>query len=266
MVHGRNAYVPYPPPISTNQLTAPAVTEGGSDTTASILTAFVQAMATHPQTQSLAQAEIDSLIPTSRSPRWSDYASLPYIAACVKETMRWRPVTPLAFPHALSQDDTVTLDDGTSYVLPKGTTVILNAWGMHMDPTRFSNPETFDPAHFEGCSSRLAPDLANGKWEERDHHGYGAGRRFCPGAHLAERNLFLAMAKLLWAFEIRPKDGKEIDTHPRTGYSEGFLVCARDFECEFKVRGEERRGLILKEFEEGKGIFEGYGAVGSERA
>lgn len=30
-----------------------------------------------------------------------------------------------------------------------------------------------------------APELANGRWESRDHYGYGTGRRFCPGAHLA---------------------------------------------------------------------------------
>lgn len=244
------------------------VTEGGSDTTASLLTAFIQAMATNPLIQQRAQTELDTHIPPTRSPTWSDYASLPYIAACVKETHRWRPVTPLAFPHALAADDTI---DG--YHLPKGTTIIINAWGMHMDPERFSNPERFDPEHFEGCSTRLAPDLANGKWEERDHYGYGAGRRFCPGAHLAERNLFLAMAKVLWGFEIRAKTREgggggdvKIDTDPVTGYSEGFLVCAKDFECEFVVRGEERRGTILREFEEGKGIFEGFEAGGGERA
>ena len=236
------------------------MTEGGSDTTASILTAFVQAMATHPEIQIRARPEIDANIPSSRSPIWSDYASLPYTSQCIKEAHRWRPVTPLAFPHALASDDTVS-----GYHLPKGTTIIVNAWGMHMDPDRFANPSLFDPDHFKG-STRLAPDLANGKWQDRDHYGYGAGRRFCPGAHLAERNLFFAMSKLLWAFEIRPKKGVRIDTDPRTGYCEGFLVCANEFEAEFVVRGSERRETILRELEEGRGVFEGYEAVGSERA
>jgi cytochrome P450 len=34
-----------------------------------------------------------------------------------------------------------------------------------------------------------------------DLYGYGSGRRLCPGIHLAERNLFLGIAKLLWAFD-----------------------------------------------------------------
>ena len=81
--------------------------EGGSDTSASILLAFIQAMIKYPHVQQRAQAEIDAVLSTDasemqRSPRWEDYARLPYVAQIVKETMRWRPVTPLGFPHATS--------------------------------------------------------------------------------------------------------------------------------------------------------------------
>jgi cytochrome P450 len=173
--------------------------------------------------------------------------------------MRWRPVTPLAFPHALAQDDWV---DG--YLIPKGTTVIINAWGMQHDATKYKNPEAFDPDHFAGCT-KLAPELANGAYEERDHYGYGAGRRLCPGIHLAERNLFLAMSKLLWAFDMSPsvdESGRDmpVDTDPRTAYSEGFLVCAKDFPARFRIRGGERKSTILREFGEVEGVFAKYEA------
>lgn len=74
--------------------------EGGSDTSSSIILAFLHAMIKFPQVQRKAQHEIDSIIGEDRSPLWSDYARLPYVGQIVKETMRWRPVTPLAFPHA----------------------------------------------------------------------------------------------------------------------------------------------------------------------
>ena len=174
--------------------------------------------------------------------------------------MRWRPVTPLAFPHALAEDDWV---DGM--FLPKGTAVIVNAWGLHFDGSRFKDPENFDPEHFAGVTT-LASELANGPWEKRDHYGYGTGRRFCPGVHVAERNLFLAMAKLLWGFDI--KAGRKMpDTDPATGYCEGFLVCAKDFEAEFEVRESERRETILREFGEAeREVFGRYAPVGEERA
>lgn len=121
---------------------------------------------------------------------------------------------------------------------------------MHHDEQRFPNPDVFDPDHFKGVTA-LAPVLAAATDEnERDHYGYGSGRRLCPGIHLAERNLFLAMAKLLWAFKFSA--GGELDIDPRTGYSEGFLVCAKPFPCDIEVRSEARRKTIDREFAEAK--------------
>jgi cytochrome P450 family 619 len=230
------------------------VTEGGSDTTASVITAFVQAMIVWPEVQKKAQAQIDSVVGEDRSPNWGDYVRLPYVAQCVKESMRWRPVVPLPLPRVLAEDDWIN-----GKLLPKGTTVIMNSWGMQHDPTRFPGPDLFDPDHFIGVT-KLANELAIGDPEDRDHYGYGAGRRICPGIHLAERTMFLAMAKILWAFDVSPgKDraGKIVlpDTSPERGYCEGALICAYDFPATFKVRGKERKQTILREFEDGKSLM-----------
>ena len=78
--------------------------EGASDTTSSIIIAAIQAWVKWPEVQKKAQVEIDSVIDEDRSPTWEDYNNLPYVAATVKEAMRWRPVVPLAFPHALDEE------------------------------------------------------------------------------------------------------------------------------------------------------------------
>ena len=77
--------------------------EGGSETTSTMILAFIHAMIKYPKVQQRAQQEIDSVMGDERSPLWSDFPALPYINMVVKETMRWRPVTPLAFPHATSE-------------------------------------------------------------------------------------------------------------------------------------------------------------------
>ncbi|TVY29831.1 Cytochrome P450 monooxygenase, partial [Lachnellula hyalina] len=220
--------------------------EGGSDTSSSVIIAFIHAMIKYPNVQKKAQAEIDQIVGQSRSPLWSDYARLPYIAMIVKETMRWRPVVPLGFPHASSEDDMV---NGMS--IPKNSTIILNVWGLHHDPVLVPDPDTFNPSRF-ATRTLLAPEYASSAdYENRDHYGYGSGRRICPGIHLAERNLWLAMAKLLWAFSIKAKEGAEpIDTDLRTAYLEGLLCCAKPFECAIEPRSEERRETIMREFEQ----------------
>ena len=144
--------------------------------------------------------------------------------------------------------------------IPKGATVILNVWGLHHDPVKFPNPDMFDPDRFAG-RTLLAPDYASSAdYENRDHYGYGAGRRICPGIHLAERNLFLAMAKLLWAFdfdEAKDHSGTPIplDVDSKTAYSEGFLHCPKPFACEITVRSDARRATIMSEYDTAKTVF-----------
>ncbi|KAF2491503.1 putative cytochrome P450 [Lophium mytilinum] len=226
------------------------VMEGGSDTSSSMIIAFINAMAKWPAVQRRAHLEIDAVVGEDRSAGWADRTHLPYVAAIVKETMRWRPVVPLAFPHVLAEDDVV---DG--YRIPKGSTIFLNAYGLNHDPVRFPDPDVFDPSHFEGCAT-LASHLATAaNPRDRDHYSYGASRRICPGMHLAERNLFIGMVKILWAFDIkaaRDEEGREIeiDVSSESGYSAGFLVGAVDFACEIVPRSEKRLETIMREFEE----------------
>jgi len=77
--------------------------EGGSDTSSAIIISCLQAMTKWPEIQQKAQREIDSVVGEDRTPVWADYEKLPYIAATVKEAMRWRPVGPLVFPHSVAE-------------------------------------------------------------------------------------------------------------------------------------------------------------------
>ncbi len=73
--------------------------------------------------------------------------------------------------------------------------------------------------------------------------------------HLAERNLFIGVAKLLWAFKFEVKRGEQIDVSAETGLSQGFLHCVKEYGSSIKVRSEGRRETILREFEEAKTTF-----------
>ncbi|KAI9871957.1 MAG: hypothetical protein M1823_008303, partial [Watsoniomyces obsoletus] len=80
--------------------------EAGSDTTSSTLYGFVQAMLLYPEVQKKAQQEIDDVVGPDRLPTMDDEPELPYIRACIKETLRWMPTTILgAVPHAVTKDD-----------------------------------------------------------------------------------------------------------------------------------------------------------------
>lgn len=125
-------------------------------------------------------------------------------------------------------------------------------WALHHDPSRWTSPEKFDPDRYADYPKQASQYVNDGA--ARDHFGYGAGRRVCPGIHLAERNLFVAMAKLLWAFDFRKKPGvdKEVET------SIGLLQGVKDFECDITVRSEMRAETIRREFAEAAAVFAVY--------
>lgn len=65
--------------------------EAGADTTANSILTLILAFAKYPEVQRRAREEIDKVCGTERAPLFSDFKNLPYINACVKEGMRWRP-------------------------------------------------------------------------------------------------------------------------------------------------------------------------------
>lgn len=82
------------------------------------------------------------------------------------------------------------------------------------------------------------------------HYGYGAGRRMCPGLHLAERNMWRIAAKLLWAFDISewedPTTGGVIHLD-KDAYTSAILMCPLPFKVKITPRSPEHLACIEKD-------------------
>ena len=81
------------------------------------------AMACYPDVQRQARLELDAVVGPGRLPTFADRDSLPYIAAVMKEALRWQSVVPLGVPHRSLQDD-----EYNGYFIPAGSSVIANLW------------------------------------------------------------------------------------------------------------------------------------------
>jgi len=64
-------------------------------------------MVLFPDVQKRVQAELDSVVGRKRLPTFEDRASLPYLEATIKESLRFHPPTPLGIAHRLIEDDVV---------------------------------------------------------------------------------------------------------------------------------------------------------------
>ncbi|KAF1951285.1 cytochrome P450 [Byssothecium circinans] len=225
----------------------------GSDTTASTLCTAFLALVTHPETLRAAHEELDTVIGSGRSPTFGDESQLPYIRALVKEVLRWRPVAVLGgTPHASTEDDHYG-----GFYIPSGTTILGNSWAINLNENYYPNPHHFNPTRFLATSlaEKAKQPTLNGRPHpaKAGHSSFGWGRRICPGADLAANSLFIALAKILWAFEILPLKGVSYDTF---AYTEGFNIRPRKFDCEIHVRSEAHRAILQRELKEAKEVLE----------
>ena len=219
--------------------------EAGADTTSSTLHGFIQAMVLFPEVQKRAQEHIDRIVGPHRMPDKDDEPKLQYIRGCVKGSLRWMPTTILGFPQALIRDD-----DYMGYRLSKGAVVIANKYTIHMDPLRHHEPHSFNPDRYQNDFQTAAEAAANPDASRRDHFGFGICRRVCQGMHTAERSLFLAMSRLLWAFDIEPAlDSNNTKIMPDPDkYTQGFLVELEPFPAKITPRSTERMKWIQREW------------------
>lgn len=115
-----------------------------------------------------------------------------------------------------------------------------------MDPKRNPNPRVFDPMRFINDHQTEFESATNPDENQRQNWIFGSGRRMCQGMHIAERSLFLAAARILWAFDIEKPigpDGKPIspDIDDLVG---GTTVQPNDFKVSIKPRTEAKAAMI----------------------
>jgi cytochrome P450 len=213
----------------------------GVDTTLSTIQWCLVAVVAYPDITMRIQEELDNVVGRDRLPTFDDEPFLPYLVAFIKEVTRWRPVVPLAIPHATSKHDVYA-----GYDIPAGTTVYGNIDALVNDPSLFEDPETFDPSRFLESHSRPVGGNWSGKVEGEFMMPFGFGRRVCPGVHIALQSTFISIARILWAFDVRPAaDGSPVD--PTKTVNLGLTRIPAPFHISVDVRHADARRVIENE-------------------
>lgn len=159
------------------------IMQAAFDTTAAALTSMAYALAVRRDWQERLRAEA---LAVSQAPlAYTDAASLEQLDWFWKETLRFYPVA-FAVPRRPLRD--VELDGVT---IPAGTFVQFQIGMPLRDPTRWSNPDSFDP-------ERFSPARAEDKAQRDAFLPFGAGAHACIGQQLSTLE-----AKLFWHSLLR---------------------------------------------------------------
>ncbi|PFH57441.1 hypothetical protein XA68_15047 [Ophiocordyceps unilateralis] len=200
--------------------------ETGSHTTSGALLVAILACVCYPQAMRSVQDELEAHVGPDRLPSFDDFPNLPYTQSFVQEVLRWRPLAPGGVPHSPIKDDTFE-----GFHIPKGATVIANHWSLDMDEDVFARPEEFMPERWI-----KNPDLPIA--------AFGFGRRTCPGQYLARNSILLVMSRLLWAYDIKWKEGKARSAETIEMTHDGVFSKPSPFEATFTIRNSAREKMV----------------------
>ena len=206
--------------------------EAGLETTASVLEFSTMASVLYPESVGKAQEELDSVIGKDRLPSFDDISNLPYVNAFIKEIFRWRPMGPMGVPHSPIKDN-----EYLGYHIPKGATILENQWAINLDEKSFQDPYEFMPE----------------RWLQHPDKSlctFGFGRRICPGKQVAQNSIFIAIARILWAYNIshRYSNGKKV---PIDSLDTANKIAAgpSPFEASFSIRSPAHQRIVEQEWQ-----------------
>lgn len=182
----------------------------GTVTTSTVTEWAISELIRHPRVMKKLQHEIGEIAQGKSMIYEEDLEKMHYLQAVLKETLRLHTPLPLLISRKSTQDVKLM-----GYDIAAGTQVIINAWAIARDPSLWEESEKFKPERFLN-----SPINYNGFHFE--FLPFGGGRRGCPGIHFAMAVNELALANLVYKYDLKLPDGargEELDMSEITGLS-----------------------------------------------
>ncbi|KAM3320041.1 putative (S)-N-methylcoclaurine 3'-hydroxylase isozyme 2 [Capsicum chacoense] len=180
----------------------------GSDTTTSTIEWAMAELLRNKDSMHKLQAELRSKMGENDIITESNISELPYLAACVKETLRIHPPTPFLIPRRAPE--TCKIMD---YTIPKNSRLFVNVWAIGRDSNTWEDPLSFRPERF--LDSNL-----DFRGQDFEFIPFGAGRRICPGLPFARQVVHLILASLIHYFKWslpNDEDPMQVDMEEKFG-------------------------------------------------
>lgn len=166
----------------------------GHETTSNALAWTLYLLSHHSLWQQKAYEEVvkkgDGFIP-------EDFRQTSVVQAILNESMRLYP--PAWIIDRISKD----ADEVDELLIPAGSRIFIDIYGLHHDPDLWENSMKFDPGRF----LRKQPHKHNAFMP------FGGGPRLCIGQHFSIMEMQIVISKILQQYEILPS-GRSVELKP----------------------------------------------------
>jgi cytochrome P450 len=185
----------------------------GHETTTSMLTSLVMALAQHPEVWEKARQEQRSLMAAGTAVTLEHTRQMPYLDQVIKEVERMYPPVAGGFRGVVKEFEF------NGYRVPTGWMALYRIDAAHRDAAIFTEPDRFDP-------DRFGPDRAEHKRADYSLVGFGGGPRICLGLAFAQLEIKLVAAHLLrhYTWELLPGQNLTMNPVPTLRPQSGLRV------------------------------------------
>jgi cytochrome P450 len=170
----------------------------GSVTTAIALANVLYQLIRHPEILKKLRAEVDSVLEEDEVVASYDKVKhLPYLRACLDESLRLQPPTPHGLPRKTPAEGLNVM----GHFVPGNTSVSISALVAHRDETAFPEAEKYIPERFLG---------EKGKELQSAFIAFSAGARGCIGRNISYLEQTVMLASLVHRYEFALPEGFEL--------------------------------------------------------
>lgn len=184
------------------QSEAALLVAAGSDTTSTALSSLLFYLNYYPEVKAKLNAEIRSAFDDVDEIRTgSQLSSLHYLRACIDEALRMNPPVPSGLAREVLHNG-MTLD---GELVPEGTIVNVSLYGLHRDERYFPQPHKFIPERWIAGSKTASFEVTDELLAQSRgaFNPFSAGMRNCVGKNMAYQEMSIAMARLLFLYDMR---------------------------------------------------------------
>lgn len=170
----------------------------GSVTTAIAITNALYQLLRTPRVMGLLRDELDAALdPDEGVAPYDKVKHLPYLRACLDESLRLFPPTPHGLPRKTPPEGMTVMGQ----YIPGDTTVSVSALVAHRDESAFPDPDEFRPERFLGEQAKAL---------QSSFIAFSAGSRGCIGRNISYLEQAVLLASLVHRYEFAMVDGFEL--------------------------------------------------------
>ncbi|KAF9579826.1 hypothetical protein BGW38_003754 [Lunasporangiospora selenospora] len=177
----------------------------GSETSSTAMTNTLMYLVNNPKALKRLCDELNQATATNQKgsiPTYDQVRNLPYLTACIHESMRLRPVAATGLPREVTED---TVMGG--YKIPKGTIVLAALQELHWNKKYYPQPSKYIPERWIPEESPF-PDYPI---QDFTFYPFSAGTRNCVGKNFAMMEMRLILATLLINYDVVNVPGQRTD-------------------------------------------------------